>query len=45
MKWEMSRGGALFPHLYAALDMAAVKWTKPLPLDADGRHQFPPLEP
>ncbi|MGL4291024.1 MAG: DUF952 domain-containing protein [Phreatobacter sp.] len=45
LKWEMSRGGALFPHLYAALDMAAVKWTKPLPLDADGRHQFPPLEP
>lgn len=45
LKWEVSRGGQLFPHLYAALDMAAVKWSKPLPLDADGRHRFPPLEP
>ncbi|MBN8939386.1 MAG: DUF952 domain-containing protein [Rhizobiales bacterium] len=45
LKWEPSRGGLLFPHLYAALDMAAVKWTRSLPLDADGRHRFPPLEP
>ena len=41
LTWEASRGGALFPHLYAALDMAHVAWTKPLPLDADGTHSFP----
>ena len=42
LKWEPSRGGALFPHLYGALPMTAVRWTKPLPLDADGTHVFPP---
>jgi uncharacterized protein (DUF952 family) len=41
LKWEASRGGDLFPHLYAALPMSAVVWTKPLPLGADGRHVFP----
>jgi uncharacterized protein (DUF952 family) len=44
LKYEPSRGGALFPHLYRALDLAAVKWTKPLPLGPDGLHRFPPLE-
>lgn len=44
LRWEPSRGGALFPHLYAALDMAAVAWVRPLPLGADGRHIFPELE-
>lgn len=44
LQWEPSRGGALFPHLYAALDMAAVAWVRPLPLGADGRHIFPELE-
>jgi uncharacterized protein (DUF952 family) len=42
LKWEPSRGGALFPHLYGALPMTAVRWTKPLPLDAAGTHVFPP---
>jgi uncharacterized protein (DUF952 family) len=41
LKWETSHGGALFPHLYAALDMTHVAWTKPLPLAADGVHAFP----
>jgi uncharacterized protein (DUF952 family) len=45
LKWEPSRGGDLFPHLYAALPLAAVRWTKPLPLGADGRHVFPELAP
>jgi len=45
LKWEPSRGGALFPHLYAPLALAAVRKVEPLPLDADGRHRFPPLEP
>jgi len=42
LKWEPSRGGALFPHLYGALPMTAVRWAKPLPLDAGGRHTLPP---
>ncbi|MEQ1942363.1 DUF952 domain-containing protein [Mesorhizobium sp. VNQ89] len=41
LKWEVSRGGALFPHLYAPLDPTSVLWTKPLPLGADGAHIFP----
>lgn len=41
--FEPSRGGALFPHLYAPLPMACVVWTKPLPLGADGRHLFPDM--
>ncbi|HLH92917.1 MAG TPA: DUF952 domain-containing protein [Xanthobacteraceae bacterium] len=43
LKWEPSRGGALFPHLYAELPLANVRWVKPLPLGPDGQHQFPPL--
>ena len=42
--WEPSRGGALFPHLYEALDPKRALWVKPLPLGADGAHVFPPLE-
>ncbi|MEV8465750.1 DUF952 domain-containing protein [Fluviibacterium sp. DFM31] len=42
LKWEPSRGGALFPHLYRALARAEVVWTAPLPLTADG-HDFPEL--
>lgn len=41
LKWEPSRGGEMFPHLYASLSLAAVVWTKPLPLGPDGRHVFP----
>ncbi|MCO5156405.1 MAG: DUF952 domain-containing protein [Aquamicrobium sp.] len=44
LKWEVSRGGALFPHLYAPLDPAAALWVKPLPLGADGAHIFPELD-
>ncbi len=43
LKWEPSRGGALFPHLYGELELAAVTRIDPLPLGADGRHEFPPL--
>jgi uncharacterized protein (DUF952 family) len=45
LKWEPSRGGALFPHLYGILTLDAVLWVKPLPLGDDGRHQFPELGP
>ena len=45
LKWEVSRGGALFPHLYASLATADALWAKPLPLDAEGRHDFTGLLP
>ena len=41
IKWEASRGGALFPHLYRALKMSDVIWAKPLPCHGAG-HIFPP---
>lgn len=41
LKWEPARGGALFPHLYAALPVARAAWVRPLPLGDDGRHRFP----
>lgn len=40
LKWEASRGGALFPHLYRALRRADVVWDKSLPLGVAG-HIFP----
>ena len=43
LKWEPSRGGALFPHLYAPLDTAHVRRADRLPLGADGHHVFPSL--
>jgi uncharacterized protein (DUF952 family) len=41
LKWEISRGGEKFPHLYGALPMSAVLWIKPMTLGPDGRHLFP----
>ena len=43
LKWEPSRGGALFPHLYGPLPVEAVIAAHDLPLGADGLHVFPPL--
>jgi uncharacterized protein (DUF952 family) len=43
LKWEPSRGGALFPHLYDVLDVKHVLRAEKLPLGADGRHVFPDL--
>jgi uncharacterized protein (DUF952 family) len=40
LKWEESRGGAAFPHLFRSLKMKDVVWHKPLPLEG-GVHQFP----
>jgi uncharacterized protein (DUF952 family) len=45
LRWEPSRGGALFPHLYGVLPLSAVAWVKPLPLGPEGAHRFPDLEP
>jgi uncharacterized protein (DUF952 family) len=44
LKWEPSRGGALFPHLYGDLDPKAVSQVDSLPLGAGGTHAFPPLD-
>jgi uncharacterized protein (DUF952 family) len=44
LKWEPSRGGDLFPHLYGPLDAGAVTRADPLPLNADGKHEFPLLD-
>lgn len=44
LKFETSRGGALFPHLYAVLPLSAVIKVEPLLLDKDGLHIFPELE-
>ncbi len=41
LKWEPSRGGQLFPHLYGPLDPDAVIETVPLPLGDDDIHVFP----
>jgi uncharacterized protein (DUF952 family) len=42
IRWEPSRGGALFPHLYGPLPMDAVVWQRPLELGPDGQHLLPP---
>ena len=40
LKWEPSRGGQLFPHLYGALDCALVEAVTPVPLGPDGVPQL-----
>lgn len=43
IRWETSRGGALFPHLYRPLRMSDVIWTRLLTRDPNG-HETGPLE-
>ena len=45
LRREPSRGGALFPHLYEALPVAAVLWAKPIPDDGHGGNDFSELLP
>lgn len=48
LRWEPAAGGSrpgLFPHLYAVLPLEAVLAATPLPLRADGLHDFPPAIP
>ncbi|PRY94531.1 uncharacterized protein (DUF952 family) [Hasllibacter halocynthiae] len=40
LRWEASRGGADFPHLYRELRLSDVEWAQPLPLGPEG-HGFP----
>lgn len=42
LRWEPSRGGDLFPHLYGPLDTTAALWTRPLDIDAAGVPVIPP---
>lgn len=41
LRWEISRGGALFPHLYASLRIDSVTETFALPMNEHGQHEFP----
>jgi uncharacterized protein (DUF952 family) len=43
LKWETSRGGELFPHLYTALPLKAVRWTRPLADELNGVRPMPEL--
>jgi uncharacterized protein (DUF952 family) len=40
LKWEPSRGGALFPHVYGTIDPGAALWARPLEWRG-GVHHFP----
>jgi uncharacterized protein (DUF952 family) len=41
LRWEVSRGGDLFPHLYRKLFLDDVSWVKLLRLGENGAHVFP----
>ncbi len=41
LRYEPSRGGALFPHLYAPLDPKAARWIVPMLLKKDNHHVLP----
>jgi uncharacterized protein (DUF952 family) len=44
VRWEESRSGDLFPHVYGPLFPSDVTRIEPLPLGPDGLHIFPPLD-
>lgn len=41
LKWETSRNGERFPHLYGPLDPSLSVWADDMPLDPDGTHVLP----
>jgi uncharacterized protein (DUF952 family) len=41
LRWEKSRDGQLFPHVYGVIEMSSVQKVQPLELDPGGKHQFP----
>ncbi|WP_315835798.1 DUF952 domain-containing protein [Bradyrhizobium prioriisuperbiae] len=45
LRWEPSRGGALFPHLYGELDLGATTAVLDLRARSDGGHDVPELKP
>ncbi|ADJ22240.1 protein of unknown function DUF952 [Hyphomicrobium denitrificans ATCC 51888] len=38
LKWEASRGGALFPHYYGRLAVASASWERKLEMGPSGSH-------
>lgn len=42
LRWEPSRGGRLFPHLFGPLSLRCAVSTDALALKPDGNHDFPP---
>ncbi|HEU4805680.1 MAG TPA: DUF952 domain-containing protein [Nitrobacter sp.] len=45
LRWEASRGGELFPHLYGNLDLGHVTAVHDIPARPDGYHNIPELAP
>ena len=45
LRWETSRGGQLFPHLYRPLPLASVRSVVPVPLASCGAHDFTGILP
>ena len=45
LRWEPSRSGELFPHLYGELDLGAVTNVLDMPARSDGSHDIPELAP
>jgi uncharacterized protein (DUF952 family) len=45
LRWERSRNDELFPHLYGALDLGAVRRVLTMHARADGTHDIPELAP
>ena len=43
VRWEPSRNGDLFPHLYGPLPVTLASWVKPMPAGADGNPIVPEL--
>ncbi len=43
LRWEASRNGELFPHLYGPIPLGAVTAVDDLPVGADGLHKFPKI--
>lgn len=41
LRWEASRGGKLFPHIYGVIELDSVVRAEPLHLNEDGDHVFP----
>ena len=45
LRWERSRNGELFPHLYGELDLGAVTRVLDMQARPDGTHDIPELKP
>ncbi|MCB1516223.1 MAG: DUF952 domain-containing protein [Hyphomicrobiaceae bacterium] len=41
LRWEPSRGGQLFPHVYGDVEKAAIIWAEPMEVAANGAMDLP----